>query len=175
MERITTIDSLRTVRLDLDDMLQTAGSTGLQLGRYIRISTLVLDAADSVTAGAPSPDVRLFLAAEMTRDSLEMPRLAGMLWRRLATEYPASPYAAKAWLALGALDRTDADSTEAILMARYPDNPYFLAARGADAPGFAVLEDSLFRFAITMHRSLRPPTPSRQPAPGSPSTRLPQN
>jgi hypothetical protein len=104
-----------------------------------------------------------------------MPRLAGMLWNRLAAEYPDSPYGAKAWLALGALARIDADSTEAILMARYPDNPYTLAVRGADAPGFAVLEDSLLRFAIAMRRSLRPPTPSRQQAPGSPSTRLPQN
>ena len=175
MARMTTLDSLRAVRTDLDDMLQSAGSTGIQLGRYLRIASLVLETADSVTAGAASPDVRLFLVAELTRDSLEMPRLAGILLNRIATEYPASSYAAKAWLALKATDGIAADSVDAILSARYPNSPYFLAARGEDAPGFVALEDSLYRFAIAMRRTVRPTAPNRQPAPGSPSTRLPEN
>jgi hypothetical protein len=174
MERIETMDSLRAVRIDLDDMLQTAGATGLQLGQYMRISSLVLDASDSVAAGAPAPDLRLFLAAEVTRDSLDLPSLAGILWRRIVLEYPESPYAAKAWLALGALDRSGADSSLAVLTERYPDSPYYLAAQGQDAPGFVALEDSLFRFAIAMRRAARPLTPGRQPAPSS-SNRLPEN
>jgi tetratricopeptide (TPR) repeat protein len=175
MARLESIDSLRAIRTDLDDMLQSGGSTGLQLGRYMRISSMVLDAADSVTAGGSSPDLRLFLAAELTRDSLEMPRLASVLWQRIVSEYQASPYAAKAWLALGALDSSSADSTEAVLTTRYPDNPYYLASRGEDAPGFAALEDSLFQFAMVMRRAIRATTPTRQQAPASPSTRLPEN
>jgi tetratricopeptide (TPR) repeat protein len=174
MARITTLDSLRSVRNDLDDMLQTAGSTGLQLGQYIRISSLVLDALDSVAAGAPSPDLRLFLAAELTRDSLDMPRMATVLWNRLATEFPASPYAAKAWLVLGSMAGESPDSSEAVLTSRYPDNPYYLAARGEDSPGFAALEDSLFRAATAMRRASRPSSPTRQQPPASPG-RLPQN
>jgi tetratricopeptide (TPR) repeat protein len=175
MERTETADSLRRIRADLDDMLQNAGTTGLQLGRYMRISSLVLDAIDSVAAGAASPDLRLFMAGELARDSLEMPRFAGVLWRRIATEYPASPYAAKTWLALGALDNGVPDSTEAVLQARYPDNPYTRAFRGQDAPGFAVLEDSLLRFAAALRRSLRPIGPSRQAAPAAPSNRFNEN
>ena len=175
MARITSPDSLRSVRMDLDDMLQGAGSTGIELGLYIRISSVVLSALDSITAGAASPDLRLFLAAELSRDSLAMPRLAGELWHRLVTEFPASPYAAKSWLAIAALDGWSADSAEAILTNRYPDNPYLLAVRGEDSPGFAVLEDSLYRFATALRRALRPPTPGRPQGPASPSSRLPQN
>lgn len=175
MTRIESIDSLRAVRTDLDDMMQSAGSTGIQLGRYVRIAGLVLDAADWVAAGAGAPDLRLFLAAELTRDSLEMPRLAGILWTRIATEFPGSPYAAKAYLALRAADSSASDSVDAILTSRYSSNPYYLAARGEEAPGFVALEDSLFRFATAMRRAVRPTTPVRQPAPGSPSTRLPEN
>jgi tetratricopeptide (TPR) repeat protein len=175
MTRTLTIDSLRQIRIDLDDMLQTSGTTGIQIGRYMRIASLVLDAADSAGAGAASSDLRLFLAAELVRDSLEMPRLAVALWHRLVTEHQASPYAAKAWLVLGAMDTTGSDSANAVLASRYPDNPYVLAARGEDAPGFAVLEDSLFRLATAMRRAQRPVTPTvRQPA-GTPSTRLPEN
>jgi tetratricopeptide (TPR) repeat protein len=175
MERIETADSLRMIRTDLDDMLQSAGTTGLQLGRYSRVSTLVLDAIDSVSAGGSSPDLRLFLAAELTRDSLEMSRFAGTLWRRIATDFPGSPYAAKAWLAIGALDSSAADSTASVLASRYPDNPYTLAFRGEDAPGFAALEDSLLRFATVLRRSIRPTTPNRQSAPGARPTPLNEN
>jgi tetratricopeptide (TPR) repeat protein len=175
MERIDTPDSLRLVRSDLDNLLQTGGPTGMQLGRYMRISTLVLAALDSAAAGASSSDLRLFLAAELARDSLEMARFGIAVWRRILTDYPASPYAAKAWLAISALDQRAADSTEAVLFARYPDNPYTLAFRGMDAPGFAALEDSLLRFSTVLRRSLRPTTPNRQAPPASPSTRLNEN
>jgi tetratricopeptide (TPR) repeat protein len=175
MTRAETIDSLRVIRSDIGDMMQTAGSTGIELGRYVRVSAMVVDAADSVTAGAAAADLRLFLAAELTRDSLAMPRLAAVLLGRITREYQSSPYAAKAWLALSALDSTPTDSVETILASRYPDNPYFLASRGEDAPGFAVLEDSLFRFAIVMRRAARPTAPARQQAPASPSTRQPLN
>ena len=104
-----------------------------------------------------------------------MPRLAGALWHRLVTDFPASPYAAKAWLALGALEGLSADSAEAILTTRYPDNPYLLAVRGEASPGFAVLEDSLYRFATVLRRALRTATPGRQQTPTSPASRLPQN
>jgi tetratricopeptide (TPR) repeat protein len=174
MKRVATTDSLRSIRTDLDDILQNAGTTGIQVGRYVRISTVVLDAVDSVTAGGSSPDLRLFLAAELARDSLEMPGFAAVLFNRLATDFPESPFAPKAWLALGAID-VGADSAHAVLASRYPDSPYSLAVRGEESPGFAALEDSLLRFSTAMRRVIRPPTPTRQQAPTSPSTRLPQN
>jgi tetratricopeptide (TPR) repeat protein len=175
MSRAETIDSLRRIRVDLDDILQTSGATGIQIGRYMRIANLVLDAADSAAAGGTSPDLRLFLAAELARDSLEMPRLAAALLQQLVTRHQDSPYAAKAWLVLSVMDTTSSDSADAVLAGRYPDNPYLLAARGEEAPGFAVLEDSLLRLAAAMRRALRPITPTvRQPA-ANPGSRVPEN
>ncbi|HKT60036.1 MAG TPA: hypothetical protein VJQ46_08285, partial [Gemmatimonadales bacterium] len=55
--------------------------------------------ADSARAGTPQGDLRLFLGAESARDSIHAPLLAATLFRQVADEWPASPYAPKALLA----------------------------------------------------------------------------
>jgi tetratricopeptide (TPR) repeat protein len=174
MGRVTTIDSLRAITGDLDDLMQTGGATGLLLGRYVRASAYVLDLVDSAAAGARLPDLRLFLAAEATRDSLEMPRLALTLLRRVVDEQPNSSYAPKALLAIAALDTASAEAAGAVLRNQYPTSPYTLAVEGQDAPGFTALEDSILAFANTLRRS-RPGVQPRTQAPASQGGGLPVN
>lgn len=174
MTRTTTPDSLAALRLDLEDLLQRGGPTGITLSRFDRGVVFVLEIVDSVGRGASAPDLRLFLAAETARDSLEMTRLAAVLFRRVVEEHPGSPYAAKALLALGMLESATGDSTQALLRERYFDNPYVLAARGLDTPAFVALEDSLLGFANALRRA-RTTTPARPPTPPASGGRLPQN
>jgi hypothetical protein len=173
MGRVETLDSLRAIRTDMEDLLQSSGPTGIQMGRYLRGTASVLETIDTIAAGAPAPDMRLFLAAEVARDSLETPRLAGSLFQQVVRSYPDSPYAAKALLAFSAMNPEAAGPADSLLAARYSDSPYVLAARGEDAIGFVALEDSLLRFANSIRRATRPTT--RTPAPASPGSRLPQN
>jgi hypothetical protein len=113
---------------------------------------------DSLDPAAPAGDLRTFLGAEAMRDSLGAPRIASMLFRRLAERAPASPYAPKALLALAQLDPGAADSVDSLLTSRYPASPYVLAVHGQAAPGFRVLEDSLRKFA-----DARAATPAARP------------
>lgn len=166
LERAGNLDSLRALEGDLEGLLQTGGATGIVLGRLSRAKNIVLDLADSVASGASAPDMRLFLAAESARDSLGVNRLAAGLFRRVADEYPSSPYAPKALLALGVLDSSAAAASDSVLHERYPDSPYLLAALGQDAPGFPVLEDSLLVFSNALRRA-------RQAAPARPVNRPP--
>ncbi|MEO8295351.1 MAG: tetratricopeptide repeat protein [Gemmatimonadota bacterium] len=174
MVRATDIDSLRAIQGDLDDLMQTGGATGILLGRYVRSSAFVVSLIDSVRAAAQSADMRLFLAAEAARDSLEMPRLALAIFRELVDQQPASPYAPKALLALASLDSSSADAAGAVLREQYSASPYTLAAEGQDSPGFTALEDSLLTFANTLRRG-RPGPPARSQSPGSQGGRLPEN
>ena len=103
--------------------------------------------ADSTDATTPQADLRLFLAAELARDSLDAPMLAAALFRRIPEQLPMSPYAPKALLAAQQLDTAWADSSRALLMERYADSPYLAMLRGEDAPEYRVLEDSLRTFA----------------------------
>jgi tetratricopeptide (TPR) repeat protein len=166
MERANTTDSLRAITGDLDDLMQTGGATGLLLGRYVRSSAFVLDLVDSVGAGARSPDLRLFLAAEATRDSLEMPHLALTLLRRVVDEQPNSPYVPKALLAIASLDTASAEAAGAVLRDQYSASPYTLAAEGQDSPGFTALKDSILAFSRTLRRN----RPSAQPRPQTPAS-----
>lgn len=174
MERGSTLDSLRALEADLDSLLSAGGSMGIMLGRLSRSKGNVLELTDSAAAGAPSSDMRLFLAAESARDSLGMRRLAINLFRRMAEEYPSSPYAPKALLALGAIDSTSAQLTDSLLHERYAESPYLLAARGEDAPGFSALEDSMLTFANGLRRA-RPINPNRPVSQPTPTVRSPQN
>ncbi|MEO8201564.1 MAG: tetratricopeptide repeat protein [Gemmatimonadota bacterium] len=160
MVRASNLDSLRALRGDLDGLTQTGGATGLSLGRLSRAAAVILNLADSAAAGATSPDMRLFLAAETARDSLLMHRLAFSVFREVTENYSASSYAPKALLAMIALDSASASSTDSLLHARYPDSPYLLAALGQESPGFSALEDSLLVFSNNLRR-VRQTTPNR--------------
>lgn len=102
---------------------------------------------DSARAGVPQGDLRLFLGAESARDSIHAPLLAAMLFRRLAEEWPTSPYAPKALLAAQRLDPADPDGVHVRLDSLYHDSPYLAVMRGEEAPGYRQLEDSLQIFA----------------------------
>jgi hypothetical protein len=103
--------------------------------------------ADSTAAATPQGDLRLFLAAETAREALSAPLLAAGLFRRVAVEWPESPYAPKALLAGQQLDSTWADSARAVLAQQYSASPYLAFTRGEDVPEFQILEDSLQAFA----------------------------
>jgi tetratricopeptide (TPR) repeat protein len=122
------------------------------------------NAATSVTWETPRGDLRLFLAAEASRDSLRAPALAEGLFHRILDDYPNSAYAAKVVLAVQQLDSTWADSARGLLEGRYLDSPYLAVIRGDSSEGYRQLEDSLGAYAATL--AVKPPAPGvrRTPA-----------
>ena len=123
-------------------------------------------ATDAVTPPTPQGDLRLFLAAEAARDSLEAPLLAAGIFRRILEWWPASPYAPKAVLATQQLDTTWVDSARAILEMRYSNSPYLARIRGEPTPAYQQLEDSLGAFAASLAARPAPPgVRRRQPVP----------
>jgi predicted negative regulator of RcsB-dependent stress response len=93
---------------------------------------------------APPPGVAwAFRAAELARDSLGAPQVAGLLFLDLARRHPASIFAPKALVAALALDLVARDSILQALHAAYPTSPYTLALGGWTSPAYAVAEDSL--------------------------------
>jgi thioredoxin-like negative regulator of GroEL len=73
----------------------------------------------------------LFLAGEVARDSLRAPSLAQTLFTQSADQYPRSPVAPKALLAIAALN-PDGPWYRARLLAEYPESPYAAVTRGAE-------------------------------------------
>ena len=143
--------------------------------------------ATAVTPPTPQGDLRLFLAAEAARDSLDAPLLAAGIFRRILDWWPTSPYAPKVVLATQQLDTTWVDSARAILETRYPDSPYLALVRGESTPAYQQLEDSLGAFAASL--ALRPAPagvprrqpvkddgiqPRRRPLPATGGTRVPE-
>ena len=100
------------------------------------------------------PDLELFVAAELSRDSLLAPMLAATLFREVRIRFPRSAIAPKALIAQAQLDESVRDSLVPILGHQYAESPYTLALMGEDAPGFAMLEDSL-RLLLDELRSIR--------------------
>ena len=144
-------------------------------------------AATAVTPPTPQGDLRLFLAGEAARDTLQAPRLAAGIFRRILDWWPSSPYAAKVVLATQQLDTTWADSARAILEVRYPDSPYLALIRGEPTPAYKQLEDSLGAFAASLAARPAPAgvrrrqpvgesdiQPRRRPLPAAGGTRVPE-
>jgi hypothetical protein len=128
---------------------------------------------DSARPGVPQGDLRLFLGAESARDSIHAPLLAAALFRRLADEWPASPYAPKALLAAQRLDPADPDAVHERLDSLYHDSPYLALMRGEEAAGYRQLEDSLQTFAaaqpvLAPRRGGPGRLPGQTPRPGQP-------
>jgi hypothetical protein len=119
-----------------------------------------------VPAGSPRGDLRLFIAAEMARDSLAADRFAARQFHRLVDEWPGSPFAPKAMLALILLEPDRSDSLRSALLDRYPGSPYVAMIEGGASPEYEVLEDSLRRFATGFRpEGRRAPTPLRENRP----------
>ena len=86
-----------------------------------------------------------FRAAEVARDSLGAPALAGQLFLEVAAADTGSLYAPKALVAALPLLPHRHDSIAAVLNARYPTSPYTQAFHGEVSVAYAVAEDSLAR------------------------------
>jgi hypothetical protein len=123
----------------------------------------------------PQGDLRLFVAAETARDTLQAPALAASIFRQLVETWPDSPYAPKALLAGRALDPRWGEQVLPLLGERYAASPYLAFLRGEEPYGYRELEDSLQSFTAaqaTAQARRRPPptvrrTPDRNDRPGA--------
>ncbi|HJR17671.1 MAG TPA: hypothetical protein VJ808_12515, partial [Gemmatimonadales bacterium] len=118
-------------------------SIAAELTQLRTTAATVLMASDSSFHGSPQGDIRLFLAAEAARDSLQAPRMAEWIFLRILNEWPDSPYAPKAVLAAQQLNPALADSARVLLEGRYMDSPYLAMIRGEEVSAYRQLEDSL--------------------------------
>jgi tetratricopeptide (TPR) repeat protein len=142
-----TLEDLAPIHDSLEALSEREGGAGAEAGVLAATASRLRSLADSGRPGLPEGDLRLFLGAEAARDTLGAPALAAGLFRRVVDDWPTSPYAPKALLALGQLDPSEAEALQARLDSLYPDSPYLALARGQDAPGYRELEDSLAAFA----------------------------
>jgi tetratricopeptide (TPR) repeat protein len=142
-----TLEDLAPIHDSLAVLGKREGGAGAEATVLAATASRLRSLADSVGPGMPQGDLRLFLGAEAARDTLGAPALAVGLFRRVADDWPASPYAPKALLAVGQLDPSEAEASRARLDSLYPDSPYLALVRGQDAPGYRELEDSLAAFA----------------------------
>jgi tetratricopeptide (TPR) repeat protein len=133
----------------LDRFASTSGAAAFQVGGELAAVRWLRAELDSLAPATPSGDIRTFLAGEFARDSVGAPRLAAALFRQVAVEAPASPYAPKALLALARMEPASADSIATVLHTHYADSPYLMAISGELPPRYAALEDSLLTFAST--------------------------
>ena len=174
--------SLQLVRMDLrsvnrpEDLtpkIQTlrtlAAKNGIAAAELTQLSVTAsaVHAAGSTTLGTPQGDLRLFLAGEVARDSLQAPRMAEGLFLRIVNEWPESPYAPKAVLAAQQLNPEWADSARTLLETRYYASPYLAVIRGEEGWAYRQLEDSLGAFASANSAPARraaPVTPGRPAA-----------
>jgi hypothetical protein len=166
LARIRQPSELASADSGLSQVARGTSSVALEVKQLRFLVRWVRTQADSIQSGAPEGDLRLFLTAETARDSLEAPLLAAGLFRRIAEEWPESPYAPKALLAGQQLDSVWADTARALLSEHYADSPYLAYVRGEDAPAFLQLEDSLRAFAAAATPRTEPraaPVPGERP------------
>jgi hypothetical protein len=149
LSRVRTVDELAPFADSLDVIVSKSGPSGGEAQVLAAAIDRLRQLPDSARPGAPEGDLRLFLGAEEARDGVRAPALAANLFRQLAEQWPASPYAPKALLAAQLLDPEDPSFAEARLDSLYPGSPYLAMVRGEDAPGYQALEDSLQAFALS--------------------------
>jgi len=104
----------------------------------------LLDLVERVAATPTSPGAA-FRSAELARDSLGAPRLAGHLFLRLASTDAASLFAPKALVAALPLVPERHDSILGVLSGTYAASPYTRALRGEASLAYGAAEDSLAR------------------------------
>ena len=93
----------------------------------------------------PETQAGEFRQAELARDALGSPWLAGRMFLDLAAADPASLFAPKALVSALALLPERRDSILALLETSYAESPYTRALRGEASPAYAAAEDSLAR------------------------------
>jgi hypothetical protein len=151
------LDSLKKLALHFEGNSQ-------EINELMTSVAQVDTAALLVTPQTPQGDLRVFLAAELARESLHARRLAEILFRRIPEQWPFSPYAPKAVLAAQQLNPAWVDSARALLELQYYDSPYVATIQGEATPEYRQLEDSLGAFAATL--VFRPAGVGRRPLPG---------
>jgi hypothetical protein len=139
-------------RASLAEALQAAATlsegdatTAFVLRRLVRAGEAMMVDIDAYPAGSPLGDLAFFHQAQVARDTLLAPALAGWLLGEAERRWPESPYAAKAMLARIPLDPDSAEALRVRLRAR-TDSPYLAYLAGREGPAFAALEDSLARY-----------------------------
>lgn len=104
----------------------------------------LLDLLGQAAAAPPGAGAR-FRIAELVRDSLGAPALAGQLFLEAAAADTASLYAPKALVAALPLLPDRHDSITAVLDTRYATSPYTRAYHGEASVAYVAAEDSLAR------------------------------
>jgi tetratricopeptide (TPR) repeat protein len=149
LARAETTEDLARHEGPLEELAEFRGAHGPAAALLAGLVRRTRAAADSALPGTPLADLRTFVAAEMARDSVGAPRLASRLFRRLVAQWPDSPYAPKALLALIALDSAGADTLRLRLTEQYATSPYLAVIEGRESPAYQALEDSLRRFVLS--------------------------
>lgn len=153
----------------LEQLTELGGPSAAEAARLAFVTRTVAAARDSVTPGAPQGDLRVFLAGELSRDSLGSIPLAVELFERVPRDWPESSFAPKALFALAGLQPDRADSLIQVVTEHYAESPYLAVLRGEDSPGYRKLEDSLrvFAQAAAVQNRRRPAAQQARPNPGS--------
>jgi hypothetical protein len=170
----------------LPDMLTRLNALVIDGGEEGAMVRPVLDVLSRLgrDSQGPTADLEEFLMAETVRDSLRANALAASLFRKLQRDFPRSPLAAKALLAVAVLTPDSAAVIAAMVDSAYPDSPYRLAIRMNDTVAYPALEDSLRLLLDSARRAqadrvqgmMRRPTAGRDSTVSRPATgrRLPE-
>ena len=135
-------EALTDVVEGFDRLTEGDATALLVLQRYEKLADALLEDADTVRAGAPLGDLAFFHQAEIARDSLRAPALALWFFRRIETEWAASPYVPKVLLARVMLE-PDSSAALRTRLVGFSESPYLRFVRGEVTPAFRALEDSL--------------------------------
>ena len=173
LRRVSRPEELQTLADTLKRLTDRFELVSRETARLSATVEEVKQVATRVTPDSALGDLRLFLAAGATRDELESPRLAELLFRRIPEQWPISPYAPKAILAAQQLNPAWADTARSLLELQYFDSPYLATVRGDATPEYRQLEDSLGAFAAALAVRRAPP-PVRRPPPGVAPRRRPE-
>jgi hypothetical protein len=134
--RATWRADLAPIATELARLLRTVRGTE-EAGRVVELLTAVM-----VVAETPAARLRV---AEIARDSLHAPALAGQLFLEAAAADSASLYAPKALIAALAVLPERRDSLVALLDSRYAASPYTRVFHGEPSVAYAAAEDALAR------------------------------
>ena len=157
--RARTTTDLTPVVSELTQLLRTEPETD-EAAHLLELLTKVMTVAETPAAR--------FHVAEIARDSLHAPALAGELFLDAAARDAGSLYAPKALIAALAVLPDRRDSIVAVLDSRYTESPYARAFHGESSVAYAAAEDSLGRaLGVATVRTIAVPTGARFGAPRS--------
>lgn len=146
---VKTSEELAVVLPVLEPATRSGGADALRARRLMETIRRVRSTADTLTKESPNGDIEQFLLAEAARDSLGALQLAHSFFWRLTQDWPQSPYAPKAVLAMATLDEENAIVYRQYLLYAYPDSPYLSYLAGGDTGSLLGLEDSIRAYAFS--------------------------